>query len=313
MGADGYTGSPMIDSNGRCVGLICAITMRPLANPKLAEALLQIFAARAETELERKNYEDALAHSQERLRGFVSHGVEAIVRVEFKLPVPLDLPVERQIELLYEHGYVADCNDQAAQLFGHTRAEELIGAPMEAISPRADPEQVERIRVGIRTGWSFSQVERTLMGRNLLMTRKGIIEDGKLLAGWVTACDVTALKQAEAEVRRLNVELERRIEELTELKGRLEQDNAYLLDEIRADHHLGEMVGSSPRFRELTERIQLVASTSATVLICGETGTGKELVARVIHQLSPRSQRPLVKVNCAAISANLVEASCSVT
>jgi formate hydrogenlyase transcriptional activator len=307
MGADGYTGSPMIDSNGRCVGLICAVTMRPLANPKLAEALLQIFAARAETELERKNYEDALAHSQERLRGFVSHGVEAIIRVEFKLPVPLDLPVERQIELLYEHGYVADCNDQAAQLFGRTRAEELIGAPIEAISPRSDPEQAERIRVGIRTGWSFSQVERTLAGRNLLVTRKGIIEDGKLLAGWVTACDVTALKQAEAEVRRLNVELERRIEELTELKGRLEQDNAYLLDEIRADHHLGEMVGSSPRFRELTERIQLVASTSATVLICGETGTGKELVARVIHELSPRSQRPLVKVNCAAISANLVE------
>ena len=67
------------------------------------------------------------------------------------------------------------------------------------------------------------------------------------------------------------------------------------------------MVGSSPRFRELTERIQMVAPTSATVLICGETGTGKELVARVIHELSPRSRRPLVKVNCAAISANLVE------
>jgi formate hydrogenlyase transcriptional activator len=307
MGAEGYTGSPMIDSSGRCVGLICAISTRPLANPKLAEALLKIFAARAETELERKNYEDALAHSQERLRGFVSHGVEAIIRVEFRQPIPLDLPVEEQTELLYQHGYVADCNDQAAQLFAHNRAEELIGAPLESISPRSDPEQVERIRVGIRSGWSFSQVERTLMGRNLLVTRKGIIEDGKLLAGWVTASDVTELKQAEAEVRRLNVELERRIEELTALKGRLEQDNAYLLDEIRADHHLGEMVGASPRFRDLTERIQLVAPTSATVLICGETGTGKELVARVIHELSPRSQRPLVKVNCAAISANLVE------
>ncbi len=67
------------------------------------------------------------------------------------------------------------------------------------------------------------------------------------------------------------------------------------------------MVGASPKFRELTERIQLVASTTATALITGETGTGKELVARAIHNLSPRSNRPLVKVNCAAISAGLVE------
>ena len=67
------------------------------------------------------------------------------------------------------------------------------------------------------------------------------------------------------------------------------------------------MVGNSPPFRELLDRIRLVAGTSATVLITGETGTGKELVARAIHNLSPRRDRPLVKVNCAAISAGLVE------
>ena len=98
-----------------------------------------------------------------------------------------------------------------------------------------------------------------------------------------------------------------RVAELTELKGRLEQDNAYLLEEIKADHNNHEMVGDSPPFRELLDRIRLVAGTSATVLITGETGTGKELVARAIHNLSPRRDRPLVKVNCAAISAGLVE------
>ncbi len=67
------------------------------------------------------------------------------------------------------------------------------------------------------------------------------------------------------------------------------------------------MVGSSPAFQELLSRIQLVASTSATVLIQGETGTGKELVVRAIHNLSDRRERPLVKVNCAAISAGLIE------
>src|ERR1700744_31411 len=60
LGAEGFVGSPMVDSSGRCLGVICAITTKPLQNPKLAEALLKIFAARAQSELERKNYEDAL-------------------------------------------------------------------------------------------------------------------------------------------------------------------------------------------------------------------------------------------------------------
>ena len=67
------------------------------------------------------------------------------------------------------------------------------------------------------------------------------------------------------------------------------------------------MVGDSPPFRELVDKIRLVSGTSATVLITGETGTGKEPVARAIHHLGPRRKRPLVKVNCAAISAGLVE------
>jgi transcriptional regulator with GAF, ATPase, and Fis domain len=139
------------------------------------------------------------------------------------------------------------------------------------------------------------------------MTGELIVHDGKVWGAWVTGRDITELKQAESQVRHLNSELERRVQELTELKARLEQDNAYLREEIRTEHHLDEMVGASPRFRELASRIQLVASTSATVLISGETGTGKELVARAIHNLSPRRERPLVKVNCAAISAGLVE------
>jgi hypothetical protein len=64
MGVEGYVGSPMIDSSGRCLGLICSLTRRPLANSTVAEALLQIFASRAVAELERKNYEDALAQSE---------------------------------------------------------------------------------------------------------------------------------------------------------------------------------------------------------------------------------------------------------
>jgi formate hydrogenlyase transcriptional activator len=305
--AEGYVGAPMLDSAGRWLGLICAITKQPLRHPKRDEALLKIFATRAATELERKNYEDALAHSEERFRAFVAHGNEGVVWVKLEQPLAMDMPEDEQIEHAYQYAYVGDCNDQAARLFGYASAEAMIGARLEVVSPRDDPAQIERLRAGIRSGWNLSQVERTLLGRDLLMTRHGVIEDGMLQSVWLTARDITALKQAEAEVLRLNEELKSHLEQLTALKARLEQDNAYLLDEIRSEHNLGEMVGSSPKFRDLTERIQLVASTSATVMITGETGTGKELVARAIHNLSPRRSRPLVKVNCAAISAGLVE------
>lgn len=96
-------------------------------------------------------------------------------------------------------------------------------------------------------------------------------------------------------------------EQIERLKARLERENAYLIEEIKAEHNFAEMVGSSPPFRALIDRIQRVAPTDATVLISGESGTGKELVARALHSRSARKGKPLVKINCAAISAGLVE------
>jgi formate hydrogenlyase transcriptional activator len=96
-------------------------------------------------------------------------------------------------------------------------------------------------------------------------------------------------------------------EQIAELKSRLERENAYLIEEIKSEHNFDEMVGTSPAFRVLIDKLRRVAPTDATVLITGESGTGKELVARAIHSHSLRSQKTLVKVNCAAISAGLVE------
>ena len=96
-------------------------------------------------------------------------------------------------------------------------------------------------------------------------------------------------------------------QEIASLKARLEKENVYLREELRAEHNFEEIVGSSPALLKALHAVEQVAPTDSTVLIYGETGTGKELVARAIHSRSSRNGRALVSVNCSAISAGLVE------
>jgi formate hydrogenlyase transcriptional activator len=96
-------------------------------------------------------------------------------------------------------------------------------------------------------------------------------------------------------------------QEIATLKAKLEKENVYLKEEIRTEHNFEEIVGSSPALLKALLAVEQVAPTDSTVLIYGETGTGKELVARAIHSRSPRNGRALVSVNCSAISAGLVE------
>jgi formate hydrogenlyase transcriptional activator len=96
-------------------------------------------------------------------------------------------------------------------------------------------------------------------------------------------------------------------QEIDSLKARLEKENIYLREELRTEHNFEEIVGNSPAVLRALGAVDQVAPTDATVLIYGETGTGKELVARAIHNRSPRNGRALVNVNCSAISAGLVE------
>jgi formate hydrogenlyase transcriptional activator len=96
-------------------------------------------------------------------------------------------------------------------------------------------------------------------------------------------------------------------EEIGELKSRLEQENLYLKEESRADGEFAEVVGESAAFQKVLENVRMVAATGATVLATGETGTGKEVVVRAIHRLSGRKHKILVKVNCAALPAGVIE------
>jgi len=97
------------------------------------------------------------------------------------------------------------------------------------------------------------------------------------------------------------------LDELAKLKKRLQAENIYLQDEINLSHNFKDIITHSRAFKKVLSRIEQVAPTDATVLIRGETGAGKELVARAVHRLSRRHDRPLVKVNCAALPSTLIE------
>ncbi len=134
----------------------------------------------------------------------------------------------------------------------------------------------------------------------------GTLEIGRTTGDAFTAEEIEFAVQI---ARQVAIALENSLayRELSEIKERLATEKLYLEDEIRLDHNLADMVGESPAFQALLRSIQIVAGTDATVLIEGETGTGKELVARAIHENSTRRHRSFVKVNCAAIPAALLE------
>jgi len=112
--------------------------------------------------------------------------------------------------------------------------------------------------------------------------------------------DITDRKRAEEELRTAFAEIQR-------LKEQLEAENVYLRREVKLSHIHGDIVGESPAIKQTLALVEQVAPTGSTVLIQGETGTGKELLARSIHSLSPRKDRPLVTVSCAAMPSTLIE------
>jgi PAS domain S-box-containing protein len=126
--------------------------------------------------------------------------------------------------------------------------------------------------------------------------------------GYIGSCvDITERKESESVLRDTMEELSVTVKEVNRLKEQLEEENVYLQEEIRLEHNFSEIVGHSDAIKYVLHKIEQVAPTDSTVLITGETGTGKELVARAIHGESLRRDRPLVKVNCAALSPSLIE------
>jgi formate hydrogenlyase transcriptional activator len=120
------------------------------------------------------------------------------------------------------------------------------------------------------------------------------------------AADVDFLQQVANQVA-VAVENALAFAEIEALKDKLHQEKVYLEEEARTEHNFGDIVGDSAALRRVLKQLEAVAPTDSTVLVLGETGTGKELIARALHELSPRRERTFVKLNCAAIPTGLLE------
>jgi formate hydrogenlyase transcriptional activator len=173
--------------------------------------------------------------------------------------------------------------------------------PLLTADLRSSPEFLEHaalLAVGLRCVISVPMaIKRRVVGTlNIASCQPGRYGD-----------EDVSLLTAIAEQVALAIENLLAYEEIAALKGRLEQENVYLREEVRSEAAFGDVVGDSPALLGVLESVRKVAKTDSTVLVTGETGTGKELVVRAIHGLSRRSGKLLVKVNCAALPAGVIE------
>ncbi len=143
-----------------------------------------------------------------------------------------------------------------------------------------------------------------------------LVEDGKRVR--IYGADITARKKIEEALQKAHDNLEKQVEERTvelrtalseikTMKDQLEAENIYFREETKLKGHFVNIIGQSDGLKYVLYRAEQVAPTNTTVLVLGETGTGKELIAAAIHNMSPRKERPLITVNCAALPADLIE------
>ena len=166
------------------------------------------------------------------------------------------------------------------------------------------------------TGWLSYPIVQTAVREGLrsfcflpLISRNraiGVLVLGRLRDDAFSQADIEFLSQVANQIA-LAVENALTYREIRELKEQLSKEKLYLEDEIRTEMNFAQIIGNSASLRRALKRVETVAPTDSTVLIYGETGTGKELIARGIHDLSPRRAKPFVKLNCAAIPTGLLE------
>lgn len=207
-------------------------------------------------------------------------------------------------------GLTTFLNHAATKILGR-KADELLGQPMHKLLHHTKPDGSDYpahncpIYAAFKDG-AVHHVDDEVFWRNdgtsfpVDYTSTPIYKDEKLSGAVVVFKDISERKKAEQSLKHAYTEVE-------QLKDRLEAENLYLQEEMRTEHNFKDIIGQSNAIQHVLNQVELVAPTQASVLITGESGTGKELIARAIHERSDRSDRTLIRVNCAAIPRELFE------
>ena len=277
-GLASYMGMPLLDNDQKILGHLAVVDRRPMPPEPRVLALFRIFAARAAAELRRMRIQAQVQEREEKLRALFDSAMDAIV--EFNA----DFNVTRM-------------NPSAEKVF-YCQAGDAVGRSFERFFVNQSRQRLKRLVAEIA-------------GRNPDVRSLWIPGGLHALAsnGREFMAEAT-LSRAEAQgelfytliLRNLNARLEAE-QKILSLKAETE----YLRETINSLAGFDEVVGQSAALRSVMEDVAQVAVTDTTVLILGETGTGKELIARTIHQQSRRVNRPLITINCAAIPATLME------
>jgi formate hydrogenlyase transcriptional activator len=278
MGTVSYLGVPLRDTTKRVIGHLVTFDDKPMPPDPLAISVLETFANRAGLEVER-------------MRAFANlHRLNQENEERFR-----DLFEEAPIAYVHEglDTRFIRANRTAMRILG-IKPHEIQGTYGKTFIPDT-PDAQRRIREALESIGKGTDAS----GVVLELRRK---DNGKpIWIQWWSRPDPSG-----TYTRTMFVDITEQVL-MEKEKTRLEAQNIYLQEEIRSEHNFTEIVGNSPALLNVLRQVDQVAPTDSTVLILGETGTGKELIARAIHDRSDRKSYPLVKVNCGAISAGLVE------
>jgi PAS domain S-box-containing protein len=273
-GIQSYFGVPLRASSGTVLGHLCVFDEAPLVVAPGRMMIFEIFASRAAAELDRLRIEQSLKESEARFKDLFDEAPIAYVHEG------LDTRFLR-------------ANRAALRTLG-IRPEDVLQTFGSSMVPDT-PEAKKRLRE------AFESVGRGTDTSGVVLELRRKDNGQPLWIQWWSRPDPSG-----TYTRTMFVDITEKVL-MEQEHARLQAQNVYLREEIKSVHNFEEIIGASAGLREVLENVQRVAPTDATVLVLGETGTGKELIARAIHSSSRRADKPFIKINCAALPPGLIE------
>jgi PAS domain S-box-containing protein len=278
LGMTSYIGIPFKDNSRQVFGHLAVMDRRPVHDKEAALSLMRIFASRAGAELRRIRAEERLRQREEKLSRLLDTAPDAIVELDRSLNILL-MNVAARNALGVKDGVPGGAN-LAAHLSEASRLHlaEVIGG-LDPPGRAASPVWVPEILTTVSSDGTTFPAEATLSRADA----------GAASSFILILRNINDRLAAEKKILSLNAETER------------------LREEIRSLSNVDDIIGTSLPLMRVLKEVDQVAATDATVLVCGDTGTGKELIARAIHGNSRRRDGPMIRVNCAAIPQGLME------